>query len=197
MSRARRAVRIRLIIIAAAAVATLAAVVGLYACSRWRRIEGCRELAIYYGRATGLDPALVMAVIQAESAGDPKAVSRAGARGLMQLMPRTAAEVARKAGIDLKSPDALFDPELNVRLGTLYLAQQRRFFADDPWLYLAAYNAGPGNTDKWRLQNPDLPSRDLINRLAPAETRAYVPHVLKLWETYRAQFPTPPSSSSP
>jgi soluble lytic murein transglycosylase len=175
---------LRLLIVFGAVALALAAVVALYVIARAHRLRGCRQLAEHYAQQTGLDPALVLAVIQAESGGDPRAVSRAGAKGLKQLMPATAREVAGKAGIELDNTDCLFDPQLNVRLGTLYLAELRRLFNDDPYLYLAAYNAGPGNVDKWVLQNPGLTSRQIIERVAFAETRAYVGRVLRLQAAY-------------
>lgn len=144
-----------------------------------RRERRWRVLAEYHARLTGLDPALVKGVIRAESAGNPYAVSRSGARGLMQLMPATAKETAERNGVRYRGPDDLFEPDTNVRLGTLYLAQLRRQFRDDEWLYIAAYNAGPGRVGRLRLQNPELSSEDLIRRHAPAETRAYVPTVLR------------------
>lgn len=153
----------------------------VYLVAAHRRVAACRTLATRYGSEAGLDPALVLAVIQAESSGRPRAVSRAGARGLMQLMPATADDVARRHGIRLRGPDDLFDPALNVRLGALYLASLKRVFGDDPRLYLAAYNAGMGNVDKWRLQNPELTSRQLVEKVAFPETRAYVARVLALW----------------
>jgi len=99
----------------------------------------------------------------------------------MQLMPPTAAEVAAEARIDPPSRDELFDPDLNVRLGTLYLAKLRRQFRDDPYLYIAAYNAGPGNVDKWQLQHPTLTPREIIDQVAFGETRAYVRRVMAAW----------------
>jgi soluble lytic murein transglycosylase len=168
----------------------LLAACGLVVCHVTRRrplLKNCRDLARYYGKATGLDPALILAVIQAESAGDPKAVSRSGARGLMQLMPATAQEVATKARIPYAGPDDLFQPDLNVRLGTLYLAQTRRQFSDDPFLYLAAYNAGPGRIGRLRQGNPDLASWEIVATLAPAETRVYVRRVLRYWDKFREE----------
>jgi len=109
-------------------------------------------------------------------------ISRAGARGLMQLMPKTAEEVARRHGIRYSGPADLLQPDLNVRLGTLYLASLRRAFHDDPYLYIAAYNAGPGNVDKWRLQHPGLSSREVIERAAFRETKSYVKLVLRAWK---------------
>jgi soluble lytic murein transglycosylase-like protein len=89
--------------------------------------------------AGGLDPLLVLAVIEVESGWDPGAVSRRGARGLMQLRPSTLASEARAGGLDAGDPH---DPEVNVRAGIRYLARLVRQFGDDD-LALVAYNAGP------------------------------------------------------
>ncbi|HEY9900109.1 MAG TPA: lytic transglycosylase domain-containing protein [Pantanalinema sp.] len=108
--------------------------------------------------ARSVDPALVRAVIQAESGGDPHAVSPAGARGLMQLMPAT----ARSLGVD---PD---DPQQNVAGGTRYLRQMLDRFDSVPEA-LAAYNAGPGAVEK----HGGIPPY--------AETRHYVERVMDLY----------------
>ena len=178
--RSRRAQRNRFFVLGGTALVLGIAV----ACSlieTSRRERDWRILAARHARLTGLDPALVRAVIRAESAGNPSAVSRSGARGLMQLMPPTAKEMAEKNDVRYRGPDDLFDPNTNVRLGTLYLAWLRKYFRDDRWLYVAAYNAGPGRVERLRLENPELSSEDLIRRCAPAETRAYVPTVLRYW----------------
>ncbi|MFP4056428.1 MAG: lytic transglycosylase domain-containing protein [Candidatus Brocadiia bacterium] len=182
----RRVLRRRLALIAAATLVALGALAGIYLLIRPPPPpEGLRHMAAREALETDLDPALVWAVIQVESGGRPDAVSRAGAIGLMQLMPRTAEEVAAKHGISLAVPDDLYEPELNVFLGTRYLAYLKRYFDDDPWLYLAAYNGGITRIDRLRLQHPHLPSRELVERYAPTETQAYVPKVLAKWRAAR------------
>ncbi len=119
-----------------------------------------------YADEFGVDPDLVRAVIHAESDYNYMAVSRTGAMGLMQLMPGTADHV----GVD----DA-FDPQLNVRGGTKYLAMMLDRFQNNTKLAVAAYNAGPENVVKYR----GIPPFD--------ETRAYVKRVMLLFETYRQQ----------
>lgn len=184
-----RRVRRRVLAVLLVAAVTGAVVALVYQATVRRRLESARELAEHYGPAVGLDPALVLAVIRAESSGKPEAVSPAGARGLMQLMPPTAQEVAERAGIPYSGPDALFDPELNVRLGTLYLARMRRQFGGDRYLFLAAYNAGPGHIRRLREKNPNLASWELVALEAPDETRVYVRRVLRYWEEFREDMP--------
>jgi len=112
-------------------------------------------------RKASLQPALLHAVIAVESAFNPRAVSRAGAQGLMQLHPKT----ARRYGVG----DA-FDPEQNVRAGAHYLSDLLHRYDNNLELALAAYNAGEEAVDRYGRQIP--PYR---------ETREYVPAVLRLY----------------
>ncbi len=98
------------------------------------------QLVREYAKFYGLDEDLIFAVIRAESAFDPMAVSPAGARGLMQLMPGTALEM----GVT-----DIFDPAQNIAGGTQYLSRMLNLFDNDPSLALAAYNAGPGAVKKY------------------------------------------------
>ncbi len=115
--------------------------------------------------AAGLSPHLVGAVVWAESAGNPQAVSRAGAQGLMQLMPATARELG------VTDP---FDPEQNLQAGSRYLRQMLDRFRSLP-LALAAYNAGPGRVERSGGVPPI------------AETRAYVRRVLELYHRLESE----------
>ncbi|MDG2050074.1 MAG: lytic transglycosylase domain-containing protein [Myxococcota bacterium] len=116
------------------------------------------------------DPALVMAVIHVESSGNPDAVSHVGARGLMQLMPNTAEEIAGKLELDWKGPDSLFDPVVNVTLGIAYLRQLNDRFDNIP-MALAAYNWGPGRIYRRIRRGDSLPVRyiDKVRRAYGAD----------------------------
>ncbi len=124
------------------------------------------EIISRYAAQHDVSPALVKAVIHAESAFNPQARSKAGAQGLMQLMPATARELG------VSSP---FDPEQNIEAGVRYLAQMLRSFNHDVRLATAAYNAGPGTVRRYRGV-PDY-----------AETRAYVERVAILARRYAAE----------
>ncbi len=109
-------------------------------------------------RRNDLDPDLVMAVIEVESAGYHLAVSHVGAMGLMQLLPATGEELAGKLDIPWNGDDTLFDPIVNVRLGTAYLRELANRYGDVS-VALAAYNWGPGRIDRRLRRGAAVPSR--------------------------------------
>ncbi len=102
-----------------------------------------------------VDPAIVLGLIRQESSFDTDAVSPAGARGLMQLMPATAASVARQIGTTISPVALTFEPAQNMRLGTAYVRELLEHFDNALPLALAAYNAGPGRVAQWLAENGD------------------------------------------
>ena len=143
-----------------------------------------------YADAQGLDPALVAAVILCESSYDPKAESRLGARGLMQLMPDTAEWVAHKLGEDGAdySFDNLYDPQTNIRFGTWYLGYLSRRFDGDATKIVCAYHAGQGNVDSW-LKNPQYSSDGVTLDVIPTQdTATYASRVLRARDIYRKYY---------
>jgi soluble lytic murein transglycosylase len=119
---------------------------------------------------------------------NPVAVSPAGAIGLMQVMPATGADLARRAGISPFDSSMLRDPELNVRLGTLFLRDMLARYDNDPVLALAAYNAGPTRATRWR-NLPEFRDREVfVERIPFAETRHYAKVVQANAEIYRALY---------
>ena len=143
-----------------------------------------------YADAQELDPALVAAVILCESSYDPKAESRLGARGLMQLMPDTAEWGAHKldeAGADY-SFDNLYDPQTNIRFGTWYLGYLSRRFNGDATKIVCAYHAGQGNVDSW-LKNPQYSSDGVTLDVIPTQdTATYASRVLRARDIYRKYY---------
>lgn len=128
--------------------------------------------------------ALVHAVIRQESAFNTAARSHAGARGLMQLMPATAAEVARKRGLAHRTDWLTARPAHNIRLGTDYLSQMIARYDGVYPLAAAAYNAGPGRVDRWLKEIGDprtggIDIADWIEQIPIYETRNYVQRVME------------------
>ncbi|KQN83897.1 lytic transglycosylase [Sphingomonas sp. Leaf67] len=126
---------------------------------------------------------LIHAIARQESQFDRTAVSRAGARGLMQLMPGTARETATKLGLTY-SPTALNDPAFNMALGSSYIQRMLDYYGGSYPLAIAAYNAGPGNVNKFLRANgdPRTPGVDMvewIEKIPLSETRGYVQRVLE------------------
>ncbi len=130
---------------------------------------------------TGTDAMWIYAILRQESSMDPNAVSRARAKGLMQLIPSTARHMASNLGLSL-SGDAIFDPSINTQLGANYLAKMYERFGNIA-LASAAYNAGPGRVDEWVLRNTD----DMtiwVETIPFDETRKYVKHILEYQQVY-------------
>ena len=131
-----------------------------------------------------IEPSWALAVTRQESAFLDVARSGAGARGLMQLMPETARETARRANIPLSSLERLNEPEINVRLGSAYLAQMQRQFGNNRVHATAAYNAGPGRVRQWLSARGHLPLDIWIETIPFDETRGYVLNVLSFGVIY-------------
>jgi soluble lytic murein transglycosylase len=130
----------------------------------------------------GVDASLIAAVIYAESRFRDQ-TSRAGARGLMQITPATAREIERLSGGTTFRLADLSDPEVNIRYGTFYLHELLGRYGGNEVAALAAYNAGPGNADRWG-------GADLTLEAIPlAETRGYVAEVLEKQRAYRSAYP--------
>ena len=138
-----------------------------------------------------IDRELILALIRQESAFNPKAKSRAGARGLMQIMPRTASFVAKDRRLRGAQRNQLFDPELNLKLGQKYidilLADAR--IKGDLFRLLTAWNAGPGNLNKWsrKVQHNNDPLL-FIESIPSRETRIFIERVLTNYWIYRIRF---------
>jgi soluble lytic murein transglycosylase len=126
----------------------------------------------------GIDPAWAYGILRAESAWMSDAHSGADARGLMQLLPSTAAAVARRNGLAWSGGDSLYDPAVNVALGTRHLAELAARFGDAPWLASAAYNAGSAKLDQWLDARGSLTPDLFVATIPYKETREYVARVM-------------------
>jgi soluble lytic murein transglycosylase len=134
----------------------------------------------------GLDPWFAYAVMREESWFDASAVSGAGALGLLQIMPATGRDLARRAGIDGFEREDLFRPETNIRLGTRYLSELLRDLDGEPALALSAYNAGKGNALRWRKdRSAPFDADTYVAGITYTETYGYVQKVTRSWAIYR------------
>jgi soluble lytic murein transglycosylase len=126
----------------------------------------------------GIDPTWAYGILRQESAWMSDAQSGADARGLMQLLPSTAADVARRNSLPWGGGDSLYDPVVNIELGTRYLAQIIDHFDGSTWLATAAYNAGIGRAGQWEDARGTLPPDLFVATIPFKETREYVARVL-------------------
>jgi soluble lytic murein transglycosylase len=143
---------------------------------------------------------MVHAIARQESQFDRAIVSRAGARGLMQLMPATAQEVAGKIGLGYDQ-GSLFDPQYNIQLGSTYIRSLLRYYNGSYPLAIAAYNAGMGNVNKWLKANgdPRHPGGDIvewIENIPIWETKDYVQRVMENVVVYDTLNPARPNAGS-
>ena len=141
-------------------------------------------------------------IIRQESSFDRAAVSHAGARGMMQLMPGTARETAGKIGLPSDIGRLTRDPDYNIALGSRYLASLMDYWGSNAVLAAASYNAGPGNVRKWVRENgdPRLPGADVVRWIEDipfSETRGYVQRVLENTVVYDAINPARARTTGP
>ena len=129
-------------------------------------------------QAAQLDPAVLFGLIRQETAFDESAESPVGAKGLMQLMPATARQIAEELHENWLGDASLFEPALNVRYGGIYFKKLLLQFNGNYMLSAAAYNAGPNRVKQWRPQAGPLPGDIWIETIPYKETRNYVASVL-------------------
>ena len=125
-----------------------------------------------------LDPAVVFGLMRQESMLDKNAQSPVGARGLMQIMPDTGRQIARKLNEPWSSADSLFNPDTNIKYGTFYYKQLLNRFNGNFALAAAAYNAGPNRVNQWMPSGQLMPADVWIETIPFKETRKYVTSVL-------------------
>ena len=133
-----------------------------------------------------VDPRLLKAVIWRESRFDRTMVGKAGEIGLMQIMPdKSAVDWAKAKGCEVPSRGALFDPELNIEIGSWYLGralQHWNKYRDCYVLALCEYNAGPTRANKWKPANP---AGDVRQKITIPSTLSYVNDIMDRYETYK------------
>ena len=137
-----------------------------------------------YSTANNLDPYVVAALIGQESTFDPGVRSSANAWGLMQIVPATGRRLARSTGIPRFTTAMLTNPEVNIRLGTLYFSKLVEQFGGT-YYALASYNAGESRVVRWRSERPGLDQDEFIDDIPFPETQNYVKRILGTAEDYR------------
>jgi soluble lytic murein transglycosylase len=139
----------------------------------------------------GLDPYLVSALIRQESEFNPSAVSRSNALGLMQLLPSTGKGEARQLGLKSYSTDSLFQPDVNIELGTRYFRKMVDHFNGQVEYALAAYNAGDNRVEEWRNSGSYRDIDEFVESIPFTETREYVQAIVRNVEVYKLVYGTP------
>jgi soluble lytic murein transglycosylase len=143
------------------------------------------DLVIADAQMEGFDPLLIFSIIRQESLFEGFVRSTAGARGLMQIVPRTGADIASQLNWPLEYTDGdLYRPDVSLRFGTHYLADNRDLLGGDLYAALAAYNGGPGNAVLWKQLAGDDP--DLFLEIVRfEETRNYIRNIYEIYVIYR------------
>ena len=142
------------------------------------------KLIVREAARNNLDPYLVMGLIRQESAFNPQALSSANARGLMQVLPETAAGSKRASRVR-SAGRRLYEPEYNIRFGCSYLSQLLKKFDDKPEMAAAAYNAGDFRVRDWSSKASFPDSLTFMESIPIPATRSYVELVLRDAEIYR------------
>ena len=119
-----------------------------------------------------------------ESWFNKQAVSRSGARGVMQLMPFTARWVSKQLKYEYNDDENLFDAEININFGAWYLSYLKKRFNGNTVLMIASYNAGPEAVTKWVNGNSNMETDEFIEAIPYNETRAYAKRVLRSYAEY-------------
>ena len=193
LARRRAAVRRRMLL---AAAATVAVVLGVaVAMPLLRRAVNAFTLPLGYADVIRqqaadkhLDPALIAAVIYAETKFDPRP-SAAGAQGLMQILPATAEYLAHRSGATTFTVSDLATPEVNIAYGSYYLRYLLDEYRGSEMLALAAYNGGESNVTRWVAAERSEGRSLTVDEIPFGQTRAYVIKVLQAQRDYRSTYP--------
>lgn len=190
-SRRARTIRRRRIRAATLVAVVLIAIAGVAEMPLFRRAINELTLPLAYSNVIRqqaaekhLDPALIAAVIYAETKFDAR-TSSAGAEGLMQILPRTAEFLARRSGATTFSVADLGTPQINIAYGSYYLRYLLNEYGGALVPALAAYNGGETNVDRWIAQQHSEGRQLTISEIRFPETRAYVERVLAAQQNYR------------
>jgi soluble lytic murein transglycosylase len=152
---------------------------------RWMYPLKYEEQIFYSSEVNGADPFLVMAIIRVESKFDPNKRSVKGAEGLMQLMPSTVDWAIQHGKFPPTFRENVKDPAINIHIGTWWIAGLTREFKGNKVAAVAAYNAGPGNVQKWLKQGRWDGTQAHVRQIPYGETRHYIQRVMFFYEKYK------------
>lgn len=150
----------------------------------WRFPLEYSDVVLARSAQTGIDPSWVMGLMRSESALAADAISHAGARGLMQVTPHTATQLARRHKLPYEGRAQLLDPAANIVFGTTYMAEMLERYHGHPVLATGAYNAGPRAVDRWIADGYTGDPAVWIDTLPYFETRDYIPRVMAFATIY-------------
>ena len=141
----------------------------------------------HFAKMNKIDSAIIISVLKEESYFNPKAVSISNARGLMQLLPSTAAHIANKKGLAYSGKNHLFEPQKNIELGSTYL--RSLYDETGSMLYaVASYNAGPGAVQKWIKESKTSDIDQFVEDIPYQETQNYVKKVYRSYWCYSRMY---------
>ena len=143
------------------------------------------EYVYKYSEENNLDPFLVFSIIKAESNFERNINSSSGAIGLMQLMESTAVEMANEIGEEVVVKEALYNPQINIKIGTSYYAYLVKRYDGNKALALAAYNAGMGNVDSWIKNEIIKEDGSDLENIPFKETNNYVRKIIRDYKIYQ------------
>jgi soluble lytic murein transglycosylase len=147
-----------------------------------------KQYVYNYSVANNIDPYLVFAIMKAESSFNPKALSKKGARGLMQITERTGKWGAESLKIEGYSKDKLYDPETNIKIGCWYLSTLMKEFDNNIDLVIAAYNGGSGNVTGWLKDSNYSKTGTSLDKIPFKETDAYLKKVKNYHSIYKGLY---------
>jgi soluble lytic murein transglycosylase len=144
-----------------------------------------RDSVFREAQSNALDPYLLAALIRQESEWNPRAVSRARAYGLTQVLPATGRQLSRRVGLSRFTTASLYDPDVNLKLGTYYLRNVLQQH-EGKWEHaLASYNAGKTRTEQWLTWYKYREPAEFVETVPFTETRTYIQVVLRNADVYR------------
>ncbi len=144
-----------------------------------------KELVVTEAEKYGLDPLLIVSIIRVESSFKQTATSEKGARGLMQIMPATGFWIAEQVGLEDFSEESIYEPSINILLGTWYLNDLLQQFNGELCPALAAYNGGRGHVKKWLDSGIWDGRAENMEDIPFVETRSFIKKVIRTHGRYQ------------